>query len=190
MIITEQERKDMVTLFNAQDAAKALKSASIDIGGVSLTCYETGEIEKRHKSTGEIIRTFGTASRDGYLVVRAGTKQPKVHRAIYAAFNGDIEDNMQIDHRDGDKQNNCIENLRELTGQENSRAYRNKKAGSSSKYRGVSWHKRDKRWISQIMVYGKSVTLGYFHSEIDAAKEYDKAAIRFNYPKEALNFQF
>lgn len=45
-----------------------------------------------------------------------------VHRAVTAAFLGPIPDGMQVDHIDGDRQNNTLTNLRYVTGSENIRA--------------------------------------------------------------------
>jgi hypothetical protein len=46
----------------------------------------------------------------------------------------------------------------------------------SSKYKGVSWNKFAKKWSSKIKINNKSKHLGYFITEEDAAKEYNKAA--------------
>ena len=47
-----------------------------------------------------------------------------------------------------------------------------KKPIFSSKYKGVSWHKRDNKWICSIFVKGKNKHLGYFENEIEAHKAY------------------
>lgn len=42
-----------------------------------------------------------------------------IHRLVYEAFVGEIPDNMQINHIDENRQNNCIQNLELLTTKEN-----------------------------------------------------------------------
>ena len=184
MTITEQERKDMVAIFNAQDAAAKLRSADVTIQGVKVTCYETGEIERTHQQSGKLLRGFGGSNGDGYLQISVMKKSTLSHRLVYAAFNGEIPKGMHIDHIDGDKQNNALENLRILNCQDNNRAHRDKKRNASSKYRGVYWHSRDKRWRATI---GSSY-IGSFDSEAEAARAYDAAARKLNYLPEALNF--
>ena len=59
--------------------------------------------------------------------------------------------------------------------------------GRSSKYLGVGWHKRDKKWRVNIKVGGKMKSLGNFADEIAAARAYDAFVIaeKLNKP---LNF--
>ena len=72
---------------------------------------------------------------------------------------------------------NIKSNLRIVTNQQNQM---NKKSykGSSSKYKGVAWHKRHKKWNAQIQINGKQKHLGYFTSEEEAALAYNKEAIK------------
>ena len=46
-------------------------------------------------------------------------KNYQVHRFVFECFRGDIPSDLQVDHRDNDKQNNCIDNLQLLTPAEN-----------------------------------------------------------------------
>lgn len=48
----------------------------------------------------------------------------------------------------------------------------------TSKYKGVSWYKRYKKWMAQIKVQGKSHYLGIFENEVDAAVAYDEASLK------------
>jgi group I intron endonuclease len=57
-----------------------------------------------------------------------------------------------------------------------------------SKYHGVSFHKRDKLWTTQIIYNNKSIWLGQFETEIEAAIMYDKKSIELFGDKALLNF--
>ena len=54
-----------------------------------------------------------------------------------------------------------------------------------SKYVGVHWDRQNKQWQAQIEIEGKKQHIGYFGSEEDAARAYDKEAAPLNRP---LNF--
>lgn len=84
-----------------------------------------------------------------------------------------IED--QIDHKNGDGLDNRKENLRICTQSQNRMNCR-KGQNQSSKYKGVSWHKKNKRWRAYIQVNGKKIALGNHVSEELAAKAYNDAA--------------
>lgn len=49
----------------------------------------------------------------------------------------------------------------------------------TSVYKGVSWNKFAKKWSASIKANYKKIHLGYFHQEIDAAREYNRAAIEY-----------
>ena len=49
----------------------------------------------------------------------------------------------------------------------------------TSKFKGVYWHKQDKRWRAQIRTNGKVINLGNHKIEKDAARAYDKAALKY-----------
>jgi HNH endonuclease len=73
------------------------------------------------KKTGKFKSTRITNS--GYLsIVLAlpfGTKTISHHRLIYMAFKGKISSGLQVNHIDGNKQNNCIENLEVISPKNN-----------------------------------------------------------------------
>jgi len=50
----------------------------------------------------------------------------------------------------------------------------------SSKYKGVTWNSADRKWKAQIKVKGKTVHLGLFHDEVEAARKFDEVARRLH----------
>ena len=51
-----------------------------------------------------------------------------------------------------------------------------------SKYVGVNWHKRNKKWEAKIRIDGKQKSLGYDHDEKEAARIYDEQATLLGKP--------
>jgi len=112
-----------------------------------------------------------------------------LHRLAWFLHYG-VWPDMQLDHINGVKDDNKIENLRPATSKENNRNRRSVKS-SSSKYKGVGWSKEKQKWKSYIKHNQVSKHLGYSTSEEEAARAYDKAArelfgdyARLNFPDE------
>ena len=57
----------------------------------------------------------------------------------------------------------------------------------ASQYRGVWWWEERQKWVAKICVNYRSRTLGYFDAEIDAAKAYNDAAIKYHGDSAKLN---
>ena len=117
-----------------------------------------------------------------YAVRRDNRKIMHMHRVIMNAPAGKI-----VDHRDRNGLNNTKENLRFATPSQNccNRIYPKK---DSSKYRGVYLYKRTNKWKAYISYDNKSLHLGYFENEDDAARAYDEAAQKYHKEFAVLNF--
>lgn len=87
-----------------------------------------------------------------------------------------VSEGFQVDHINGDKLDNRKSNLRLATHQLNM-FNRPACVGTSSIYKGVSWHKRKNKWMASARRDGISKFLGYFSNEEDAARAYNAAAV-------------
>lgn len=94
----------------------------------------------------------------------------------------------RVDHRDGNGLNNQRYNLRPATHQQNMQGFRQPKTGTTSKFRGVCWHKQHGKWQAQIKVDGRTKFLGHFTIEEDAARARDKATLKYYGPDAHFNF--
>ena len=81
---------------------------------------------------------------------------------------------MEIDHINGNGLDYRKCNLRVCTHQQNLQNQRIQKG--VSKFKGVCWHKASQKWMAKIKHNYKTIYLGVFNNEIDAAKSYNKKA--------------
>ena len=105
-----------------------------------------------------------------------------MHRCIIKVPPG-----LVIDHINHNGLDNRKANLRPATRAQNNR-YSKKRKNTSSKYKGVNWYSREKRFVAKITTDGNTVTLGYFKDEVEAAKAYDRAALKYHKEFAMLNF--
>jgi len=127
----------------------------------------------------ERILKRGIGSR-GYSTVSlhedSKQKTKKIHQLVAVAFLNHTPNGhkLVVNHIDFNKLNNNVDNLEIVTARENSNR---KHIKSSSKYVGVTWSKKSKKWLSQIEINGKKKHLGLFTNEIEASNKYQGALL-------------
>ena len=114
-------------------------------------------------------------------------KNYRVSRLVAQHFLPDWDKSLQVDHINGVKTDNHVDNLRMVTNSQNLKSFQ--KVRGKSKFRGVESLKDRKKHRARIMVDGKQKHLGYFDDEEEAARYWDAAAIENGYNPEALNFK-
>ena len=130
----------------------------------------------------------GSINEYGYIIIGIDGKVYRAHRLIYLYHNGYFP--SFIDHIDGNKTNNKIENLRSATTSQNAM---NRKISikNSSGIKGVVWHKRDKKWVVQVKVNSKYQSFGYYEdkelAELVAIEATNKLHKEFSAYKGVLN---
>jgi hypothetical protein len=127
---------------------------------------------KRYRWRVEYIRSCFRAFT--YIRVSGKTKTLYLHRLL---MNPPKE--LVVDHINGDSLDNRRKNLRVCTTQQNSMNQGKKNKNTSSKYKGVCWIKRDKRWMAAIRAENRKINLGYYKDELEAVKAYNKAAKKY-----------
>ena len=109
-----------------------------------------------------------------------------LHRQLMGVGRGDPD----VDHVNGDGLDNRRANLR-LASRSQNLANRGKQRGTySSRYKGVTWLADCRRWKAYVGIRGRTMHLGLFTDERQAALAYDRAALdafgefaRLNFPE-------
>ena len=135
---------------------------------------------------GSVAGSFNRTS--GYYRVYVDGVAYQVHRVVWAMHNdGPVPE--QLDHKDLDKTNNRIGNLRPATDAQNRV---NRPGRSRTGFKGVGLN-RDGWFQARINEGGRLKSLGNFRSADEAARVYDAAAVRLhgeyaltNFPQGAL----
>jgi hypothetical protein len=104
----------------------------------------------------------------------------KMHREILEVPAGKF-----IDHINHNGLDNRRANLRIVTQEQN---MWNKRKNYNTRYKGVSWLKRNSKWQVKIGYKNKRIFIGYFDDEESAAKAYDAKARELFGEYAALNF--
>ncbi|MGA2172051.1 MAG: AP2 domain-containing protein [Sedimentisphaerales bacterium] len=110
------------------------------------------------------------------------TKMVYLHREIM-----NHPDKLLVDHRNRNSLDNRRSNLRLATHAQNIHN-REKRKNTVSRFIGVTLNKRGGKWYARIRSKGKTIYLGSFNNEIEAAKAYDEAAKKYHGEFAILNF--
>jgi hypothetical protein len=135
--------------------------------------YRDGHLYWKERCQGRKLHNrVGSLDRDGYLHMGYTDDQGRrktffLHRLIFLMHHGYLP--KILDHIDGNKSNNKIENLREATHSQNLFNSKISKRNSTG-VKGVSWKKREQRFLASCTVNGKHYELGHFKVLDDAAK--------------------
>ena len=81
----------------------------------TVIVLENGKVYRELKDRCRLIK--GTLRNNGYLQLTIKNKTIKVHRLVIEAFKG--KSDLTVDHIDGNKLNNSLDNLQYLTREEN-----------------------------------------------------------------------
>lgn len=117
--------------------------------------YQNGNLVR--KSTGKTA--LCNIGKHRYKRITINGKTYSLHRIIYLWNHGYLP--KIIDHIDGNKENNCIENLREATQQQNC-VNRKHHSNSKSPYKNVYWNKTAKKWAVVMSIKHKRNYFGVF----------------------------
>ena len=118
-------------------------------------------------------KAFTAIDGKGYFLGAIHCRLYRAHRVVWALHNAEWP-NGEIDHINGIKTDNRIENMRVVSHRQNM-MNQPRKRNNTSGVMGVGWANREKKWAVSIKVNGHKKSLGYFRS-FEAAVRKRRAA--------------
>lgn len=147
------------------------KSGIVVDGDVARITMFDGSVAVVDAVIADVVREWSWSNNGvGYAVNGSGKRRVYLHRFVLWLSGVDCGA-LQVDHVNNDRLDNRAANLRVVTRSENQRNRR-----VTGKYRGVNFEAGRNKYMARIKRHGKTVHLGRFDNEIDAAKAYDHAA--------------
>jgi len=122
---------------------------------------------------------FSTPSNNGYFVGTIDGRRLVAHRVAYTIFHGSSPEG-EIDHSNGNRRDNRIANLRDVSSSEN-RRNGSLSRRSSSGITGVTFNTQKRRWKAHITIGNTNLHLGYFATKDEAAQARRDAARRHGF---------
>lgn len=138
---------------------------------------ETGELVwKRRRGRGcrgDLVgKRAGSWHKDGYLHVSVLNSKYLAHRLVWLHVTG-VWPSGEIDHINGIRSDNRIENIRDVSKGVNQQNQRSGKG--AQKALGVDFYKAAGKFRARIKANGKTLSLGHFDTKDEAANAYIKA---------------
>ena len=154
-------------------AASSVSEIPLHNGMRALVDTEDFDELNRYNWTARPTRLKGRVVWYADRKLRGQSRTISMHIQVMGTFST----GKHVDHRNGNGLDNRRSNLRVTTRSRNG-ANRAKQPGTSSRYKGVSWHEYQGKWRAELRSLGKRLLCSYHGSEEEAALAYNAAALR------------
>ena len=129
-------------------------------------------------------REVGAPDGQGYRVMMVSGYTTRVHRTIWAHYHGHWPTGF-IDHINGDRSDNRILNLRDVTNAVNLQNNYRPQVNSTTGLRGVWFDKRRNNFVAELSANRRKYRLGAFKTAEDAQQAYLSAKALYHAAGEA-----
>lgn len=123
---------------------------------------------------------FTAIDAKGYMVGSIDDTLYRASRIIFKWWHG--TDALQVDHEDGNRQNNRIRNLRNVTSRQNQLNMK-RPSNNTSGVMGVCWNSEKNAWDARVKVHGKMIFLGRSKSLEEATSLRKQAEKKYGFHK-------
>jgi len=136
----------------------------------------TGTFTRRVRTSNRINvgDVAGNLMATGYVRFCVNGRAYTAHRLAWLYVHGRWPDG-EIDHINGQRDDNRIANLREVSRGQNMQNLRSARLCNKAGLLGVSWDERNKKWRADIRVSGTRKNLGRYATPQEAHSEYLRA---------------
>jgi len=127
---------------------------------------ETGKLYWKSARQGVTVgKEAGALDKEGYSILRINYKRYRTHRVVFLMHKGYLP--VVLDHIDGDRANNRLDNLRPASlsqNQYNRKLNKNNKSG----FKGVTYNSRSKMFYASIKHQTQRIFLGSYNTPEEA----------------------
>ena len=142
--------------------------------------YQVSSIGRvRNAETGNVLKNYIRSKYYAISLWKDGVMtKHQIHTLVAQEFldKPEVDYQLVIDHKDRNKLNNQISNLRYVSLSQN-QMNSGKRLNTSSKFKGVHWDKSKKTWRAYIGVNKTKLYLGCYENEVEAARVYNTKAV-------------
>jgi hypothetical protein len=124
-------------------------------------------------------KVAGSKTSEGYTIISVLGVSYMAHRLAWVIANKKLPDG-EIDHINGDRNDNRAKNLRVVSAQENSRNAKKQKNNTTG-HTGVYWDKTLCKYVALIGLNGRLKNLGRFETVDEAVTARLEAQRRYNF---------
>lgn len=134
---------------------------------------ETGHFTwiKKRKAQSVAGDLAGSLEKSGYIRIGFKGDVYNAHRLAWLFYYGIMPKDL-IDHKNGNRSDNWITNLRECSNKENQQNQQKAQIDNKTGMLGVCWDSYNNRYKAAIKVDGKIRNLGNFNTPEEAHKKY------------------
>jgi hypothetical protein len=132
---------------------------------------ESGQFIRATKLPGSIIGSVAGCAKAGYIVIRADGVLYRAHRLAWLYVYGTWPSG-EVDHINGQKSDNMISNLRDVSIAVNRQNQRRARKNNLTGRLGVTFSPQRKKFVAHICINGKTKTIGYFNTADHAHAAY------------------
>ena len=122
------------------------------------------------------------AHHSGYVQISIGHTLYRAHRLAWVYMYGSIPEGLTVDHENGIRSDNRLDNLR-LANQSEQNQNMGLPSTNTSGHLNVYWRERYKKWEVQIQIDGKALSKGLYADKeeaIEVAKKAKQEHHKFN----------